>query len=169
MTNLVRAPVPVERGASWLILLVVGAIVVIVAVGAAAILFRPSRALSGYTIDVAADVRPQMIPTSVVAVAVAYLDEQTPALAAPDLHVEPSIIRVVAAQAADVRTVEPAISDGSAMAQPERIVWVVFAVGDFLNLHDLPWSSASRPDPKGTVVIDDASGTILGVFPAAEP
>lgn len=37
--------------------------------------------------------------------------------------------------------------------------------GDFLNLDDLPWSSRGGADPSGSIVIDDTSGTILGVYP----
>ena len=57
------------------------------------------------------------------------------------------------------------------------IVWVTKGTGDYLNLSDHPWSpkSASAPEsdagdcfqpgPVGTLVIDDATGDILGVLP----
>ena len=58
--------------------------------------------------------------------------------------------------------------DAQVAAAPGRIVWVVRVSGDFLNLHDLPWStSAAPPYTQGRLVIDDAAGTILGAYPHA--
>jgi hypothetical protein len=42
---------------------------------------------------------------------------------------------------------------------------VVEVTGDLLNVHDLPWSKGEFPAPSGTIVIDDATKTILGVYP----
>ena len=67
--------------------------------------------------------------------------------------------------ARDARQLERRIPDAQPAAQPDRIVWIVRVSGDFLNLHDLPWSQSGTPDPSGTIVIDDATGTILGVYP----
>jgi hypothetical protein len=54
---------------------------------------------------------------------------------------------------------------------------VTKGVGDYLNLRDLPWSRGTEqtddplliacegPGPAGTLVIDDATGSVLGVYP----
>lgn len=147
------------------LLLAAAAIIVIVAAAVAGAVFRPGRVVSGYKIEIPVGMSPQMPPTSVAAVAVGYLDGQTPQLAAPNLHAEPHILRVVAARAVDVRALEPAVPEARAEAAVERIVWVVLGKGDFLNLRDYAWSVRGDPNTTGTIVIDDATGSILGVYP----
>ena len=98
----------------------------------------------------------------------AYLDAQTPELAAPELHAPPQITAVWAVHANDGIALDGCIPSG----QGDRIVWITKGTGDYLNLVDRAWSKAasaelvcSGPGPAGTIVIDDASGTILGVYP----
>jgi cystathionine beta-lyase/cystathionine gamma-synthase len=79
------------------------------------------------------------------------------------------VLTEVATLAPDARRFEPAISAAQAAAQPGRIVWIVQVSGDFLNLRDLPWSRQGAPDPSGYIVIDDTTGTILGVYPHDPP
>ena len=71
---------------------------------------------------------------------------------------------VSAVRAAAAPSLEPGVPAEAVAADPGRAVWVASVTGDFLNLHDLPWSSAGVPYPSGTIVIDDATGTILGVY-----
>jgi hypothetical protein len=120
-----------------------------------------------YSVALAPGVRPAAPNGRIAAIARRYLDDQTPELAAPNIHQPPMVISATATLARDARQVEPGIPDAQAAAQPDRIVWIVRASGDFLNLHDLPWSSSGAPYPSGNLVIDDATGTILGVYPHA--
>jgi hypothetical protein len=110
-----------------------------------------------------------------VAVSRSYLDAQTPEIAAPELHIEPHITRAWAVLASDARSVDGCIPDEAST----QIVWITKGVGDYLNLRDLAWSRATTqanadtaaamtcggPGPAGTIVIDDATGAILGVYP----
>ncbi len=57
------------------------------------------------------------------------------------------------------------IPEGSIAADPSRVVWIARVSGDLLNLHDYPWSRSGAPDQQGDIVIDDATGEILGVYP----
>jgi predicted NBD/HSP70 family sugar kinase len=120
---------------------------------------------SGYTVSIEPGIQPQTSAARAAGVARRYLDEQTPELAAPELHVDPRIMRLSAARAADVRQVEPGVPEQAAAGQPDRIVWVVSATGDFLNLHRLEWSEAGMAYPSGNIVIDDATAAVLGVYP----
>jgi hypothetical protein len=120
-----------------------------------------------YSVVIADGVQPVTSNGQIAAIARHYLDEQTPELAAPGIHVPPRIFSVTATLARSAHDLEVSVPDAQAAAAPERIVWVVRASGDFLNLHDLPWSSRGTPYSSGTLVIDDATGTILGVYPHA--
>ncbi len=74
---------------------------------------------------------------------------------------------MTATLARSAHDLESGVPDAQAAAAPERIVWVVRASGDFLNLHDLPWSSRGTPYSSGTLVIDDGTDAVLGVYPRA--
>jgi hypothetical protein len=106
-----------------------------------------------------------------------FLDDQRPELAAAELHIPPRITRAWA-----VRASEASALDGCIPIVPgDEIVWVTKGQGDYLNLSDRPWSKSSfwadqldpdstrmiceAPGPQGTLVIDDATGVILGVYP----
>ena len=67
--------------------------------------------------------------------------------------------------AEDALALEPRISADVVAGTPGRIAWVAVASGDFRNLHDLAWSGHGVPNPQDTTVIDDATGTVLGVYP----
>lgn len=118
-----------------------------------------------YSVTIAPGVRPATPNGRIAAIARRYLDDQMPELAAPNIHQPPVVISATATLARDARQLQPRIPDAQPAAQPDRIVWIVRVSGDFLNLHDLPWSQSGTPDPSGTIVIDDATGTILGVYP----
>lgn len=122
-------------------------------------------AAPGYTVSVAAGVTTATSADRAAAIARHYLDIQTPELAAPELHSDPMVLSVAAVRAAHSPKLEPAVPANAVAADPGRVVWVASVTGDFLNLHDLPWSRAGTPDRGGNIVIDDATGSILGVYP----
>jgi hypothetical protein len=145
--------------------LVGAALVAVLAVGAFVLSIGWPGANSGYTVSIGPGIEPQTSAARAAAVARRYLDEQTPEIAAPELHIDSWIIRLSAARAADVRQIEPGVPEQAAAAQPDRVVWVVSATGQFLNLHRLEWSEAGMAYPSGNIVIDDATAAILGVYP----
>ena len=120
----------------------------------------------GYTVSVAAGVTTTTSADRAAAIARHYLDLQTPELAAPGIHTDPTVRSVAAVRAADAAAIEPGVPAQEVAASPGRVVWVASVIGDFLNLHDLPWSRAGTPYPSGNIVIDDATGSILGVYPS---
>jgi hypothetical protein len=129
-----------------------------------------------YAAFIAEGVRPRLSAADAVAISRSYLDAQTPEIAAPEQHVVPHITGTWAVSAGEASTIDGCIPDEASTA----IVWITKGVGDYLNLRDLPWSRATTqanadtplalvcggPGPSGTIVIDDATGEILGVFPA---
>jgi hypothetical protein len=120
-----------------------------------------------YSVAIGDGVQPVTSNGQIAAIARHYLDEQTPELAAPGIHVAPRIVSVTATLARSAHDLESGVPDAQVAAAPERIVWVVRASGDFLNLHDLPWSSRGTPYSSGTLVIDDGTEAVLGVYPRA--
>jgi hypothetical protein len=128
-----------------------------------------------YSTSIAEGLRPRLTAADTVAISRAYLDAQTPEIAAPELHVEPHITATSAVTASVARSLDGCIPDEPST----QIVWITRGVGDYLNLRDLPWSTTTRqenadtaaaltcggPGPAGTIVIDDATGAILGVYP----
>jgi len=135
-------------------------------------------ALNGpYTVSIAPELHPRLTAQDAIAISHRYLDEQTPELAARELHRPP---RITSAWA--VRANEASALDGCIPIVPgDQIVWVTKGQGDYLNLSDHPWSTwissvdqgnpnpsrliCESPGPQGTLVIDDATGVILGVYP----
>ena len=147
--------------------------VAIVSVLVAACAFRPSIANGDYEVSIADGAKPRLTSDDAVAITWDYLARQTPEIAAPELHVKPHVAQVWAVHAADAPRL-----DGCVPAQiSSDIVWVTAGVGDYLNLHDLPWSHGTEPTedplliacqgpgPAGILVIDDATGSVLGVYP----
>ncbi len=120
-----------------------------------------------YSVAIGDGVQPVTSNGQIAAIARRYLDEQTPELAAPGIHVPPRIVNVTATLARSAHELESGVPDAQVAAAPERIVWVVRASGDFLNLHDLPWSSRGTPYSSGTLMIDDATDAVLGAYPRA--
>jgi hypothetical protein len=126
--------------------------------------------------SIAAGLTPRLAAADAVAISRAYLDRQTPELAVPQMHREPQISAVWALAARDAAAIDGCIPKRTS----DQVVWVTKGVGDYLNLRDLPWSHATAqaeadtalamacggPGPAGTIVIDDATGAILGVYPA---
>jgi hypothetical protein len=130
-----------------------------------------------YMASVAPDLRPRMTARDVIAISRGFLDDQTPQLAAPELHIPPRITSVWAVRANEASTLDGCIP----VVPADQMVWVTKGQGDYLNLSDHPWSKAfsessqldpnpsrmicEAPGPQGTLVIDDATGVILGVYP----
>lgn len=122
-----------------------------------------------YRLAIAPGIEPTRTADEAVRISRAYLDAQAPELAAPDIHRSPTITAVWAVRANDA----PALDGCIPVGEGSRIVWVTKGQGDYLNLSDHPWSPrtgdansvCSLPGPSGTLVIDDASGQILGVYP----
>jgi hypothetical protein len=135
-------------------------------------------ALNGpYTVSIAPELHPRLTAQDAIAISRRYLDDQTPELAAPALHIPPKLT-----SASAVRADEASALDGCIPIVPgDQIVWIAKGQGDYLNLSDHPWSTrigladqlnpnpsrliCESPGPQGTLVIDDATGTILGVYP----
>jgi hypothetical protein len=130
-----------------------------------------------YTGLIAPGLYPRLTVQDAIAISRGYLADQTPELAAPELHIFPRITSVWA-----VRADEASDLDGCIPVVPgNQIVWVTKGQGDYLNLSDHPWSKrfsrasqldpnpsrmvCEAPGPQGTLVIDDATGAILGVYP----
>lgn len=129
------------------------------------------------TISVAPGLQPRLTVQAAIAISRRYLDEQTPELAGPELHISARITSVWAVRADRAADLDGCIPD----VPGDQVVWVTKGQGDYLNLFDHAWSRkfsrASQVDPnpsrmiceangqQGTVVIDDATGAILGVYP----
>ena len=139
--------------------------------GAACDAFRAPKGI--YSSTMAPGLHPRLSPDDAVRITLDYLDAQTPQIAAPELHVSPHVDSVVAIEAANARSLDGCIPTETS----SDVVWVTRGEGDYLNLSAHPWSSQADgssdatslecrgPGPSGTLVIDDATGSILGVFP----
>lgn len=148
---------------SWVVA-AIAVVIALVVIGAAVVqrVTRLPAANLDYSVVIAEGVRPTTSNGQVAAITRHYLDEQT-----PETHVPPRVITMTATFARSASALEACVPTGPVAAAPDRIVWVVHASGDFLNPHDLPWSSQGTPYPGGNMVIDDATWTILGVYPHA--
>jgi hypothetical protein len=130
-----------------------------------------------YMASVAPELHPRLSVQDAIKISRGYLDDQTPELAAPELHSPPRITSAWAVRANDASTLDGCIP----IVPGDQIVWVTKGQGDYLNLSDHPWSTrigwtdqldpnptrliCESPGPLGTLVIDDATGAILGVYP----
>lgn len=127
--------------------------------------------------SVVPELRTRLSLPDAIAISRGYLDEQTPLLAAPELHSPPRITGAWAVRANEASALDGCIP----VVHGDQIVWVTKGQGDYLNLSDHPWSTpissadqlmpdpirliCESPGPLGTLVIDDATGVILGVYP----
>jgi hypothetical protein len=146
-------------------------ILVVAMLGGCALAAGPTN--GPFAVTIAPGVQPRLRAADAVAITRQYLAQQQPELAAPDLHIDANVTEVWALPAAQASALDgciPSQSSGST-------VWVTRGVGDYLNLRDYPWSTTPKqtddrtgiachgPGPAGILVIDDATGTILGVYP----
>jgi hypothetical protein len=130
-----------------------------------------------YLASVAPELHPRLTAQDAINISRRYLDDQTPELAAPELHSPPRITSAWAVRAHEASALDGCIP----VVSGDQIVWVTKGGGDYLNLSDHPWSTrlnsadqlvpdpvrliCESPGPLGTLVIDDATGVILGVYP----
>jgi len=135
-----------------------------------------SQANGPYTASIGPGLHPRLTADDAVRITREYLDAQRGQIAAPELHRPPTVSTVSAVTATQARALDGCIHS----EQSDRIVWVTTGEGDYLNLADHAWSKGSAqygaadatalacggPGPAGTIVIDDATGGILGVYPA---
>ncbi|MEW6225811.1 MAG: hypothetical protein AB1627_14400 [Chloroflexota bacterium] len=159
-----------RRGGWGLIALLVGLVVTAMAAVVIAVVVTRTdlpSANSGYAVSVADGITPSTPAARAAAIARHYLDLQTPELAAPEIHADPVVRSVSAVRAADAASIEPDVPPQAVASDPNRVVWIASVAGDLLNLHDLPWSSDGDPYRSGNIVIDDATGKILGVYPGS--
>jgi hypothetical protein len=128
---------------------------------------------ASYAAAIASGLSPRLSSDDAVRITLDYLNAQTRQIAAPELHIPPRVDSAVAVEAVNAPSI-----DGCIPAETSaQIVWVTKGSGDYLNLSAHPWSSPANgnsdpislecggPGPAGTVVIDDATGSILGVYP----
>jgi hypothetical protein len=157
-------PLPSGR---WLIIAAIVGICFFVAVNFARQQLGDPVPFNDYRVYVAAGAHPAMSAGIAAGIATRYLNDQTAELAAPELHRLPMVLAASAVFARDAARLEPRVPAGAVAEQPDRLVWVVEVTGDLLNLNDLAWSSGGSPDASGTIIVDDATKTILGVYPDA--
>ncbi len=122
-----------------------------------------------YALTIAPGLQTRMTAPQAVAITRVYLDAQTPQIAAPEEHIPAHVAGVWAVPANQARMI-----DGCIPAEVSgQIVWITKGVGDYLNLTAHAWSLSSRdgeltcngPGRAGTIVIDDTTQAILGVYP----
>ena len=151
-----------------------GRIIALLLTGAILVAACDASAANGpFTVSISPGLHPRLSAEDAVRITRDYLADQTPQIAAPELHVPPQVTSVSAVTAANAQTLDGCIPP----EQSDEIVWVTEGQGDYLNLRDHPWSPSSHghampivftcdaPGPAGTIVIDDATGQILGVYP----
>ncbi len=164
-----------------------GAIGLLLFVGAGAVGAIKVWNVAGATYDaltstthVAPGLAPRMTAGQAEDLTYGYLNQMRVLLVDPAQHVTPYVTEAWAVTADQAAALDGCIPEGMGSA----IVWVTKGRGDYLNLSDRPWSNAyeagsgaaaqacSAPAQAGTIVIDDATGEILGVYPnsgAANP
>jgi hypothetical protein len=114
-----------------------------------------------------------MDPDEAVAVSRDFLARMRHWIAAPALHRVADIDAVWAISAGDAWQLDPCIP----RLDDPTSVWVTRGTGDYLNLTDFAWSrsfgqfdqgfalACRGAAPSGTIVIDDTTGYILGIYP----
>ena len=119
------------------------------------------------------DGEPALSADAAVAISRDYLARMRPTIAAPELHVVADITAASAVRGADAWMLDPCIP----RVDDPTTVWVTRGVGDYLNLVDFAWSrhfgqfdagfdlACRGAAASGTIVIDDTTGYILGVYP----
>lgn len=135
----------------------------------------PDPANGPFAVHVADGVVPRRTAADAVSITRGYLANMRSEIAAPELHMPASVTTVWAVRARDAGSIDSCIPAEAS----NDIVWITDGTGDYLNLRVYPWSTPYIPDdeghairercappaPAGIIVIADASGSILGVFP----
>ena len=121
---------------------------------------------------VAAGLSPRLTGAEATRITLDYLDRAS-AEAEIGTTVAPALSAIWAVTANGAAGLDGCIPTGKGSG----IVWVTKGVGTYLNLSDHAWSLRSQqfgdpateactmPAPAGIIVIDDATGEILGVYP----
>ncbi len=138
--------------------------------------------LAGSTYDamtfpahIASGVTPRLAASDAYRITLDYLDRAM-AEAQPGTTVAPAVEAIWAVTADQAAALDGCIPVGKGSG----IVWVTKGTGTYLNLWNHAWSSTAPnlgdpqgactgPGPAGTIVIDDTTGEILGVYPYAGP
>ena len=119
---------------------------------------------------VAAGLAPRLQGSDAYRITIDYL-HQAGAEAEPGTTVAPSLTSIWVVTADQAAALDGCIPTGKGSG----IVWVTKGQGPYLNLAAHAWSRpsgpgvCSAPGGSGTIVIDDATGAILGVFPNSGP
>ena len=119
---------------------------------------------------VASGLSPRLQASDAYRITLDYL-HQASLRAEPGPTIEPSLTSMWAVTADQAAALDGCIPTGKGGG----IVWVTKGRGPYLNLATHPWSTpsgsevCSAPGASGTIVIDDATGAILGVFPITGP
>ena len=125
---------------------------------------------------IAAGLSPRLGASDAYGITLDYL-RRASAEAEPGTGAAPRLQAIWAVAADDAPTLDGCIPAGKGAG----IVWVSVGTGTYLNLSAHPWSEPSSaavtpaqhacgdPGLAGTIVIDDATGAILGVYPYGGP
>jgi len=119
---------------------------------------------------VAAGLAPRLQGSDAYRITLDYL-QQASAEAEPGTTVAPSLTSIWAVTADQAAALDGCIPTGKGGG----IVWVTKGRGGYLNLATHAWSTpsgsevCSAPGGSGTIVIDDTTGAILGVYPNSGP
>lgn len=116
-------------------------------------------------------VSPRLKSSDAYRITLDYLNRSAGDAAASPLNVAPSLQSIWAVTADQAAALDGCIPTGKGGG----VVWVTKAQGAFTNTATRPWSSPDSGAPAscrtsgsaGTLVIDDATGEILGEFPFA--
>ena len=84
-------------------------VAMLVGVAACGVFVPAPKPSSAYTVSVAPGLHPRMAAADAVSVTHGYLDEQTPELAVPGMHVPANVTHVWAVTATDARALDPCI------------------------------------------------------------
>ena len=134
--------------------------------------------LAGSTYDamtfpahVASGLSPRLQGSDAYRITLDYL-RRASAQAEPGTTVEPSLASIWAVTADQAAALDGCIPTGKGSG----IVWVTKGTGTYIKLGAPAWSPSvlgsdvcSAPGTAGTMVIDDVTGTVLGVYPYAGP
>jgi hypothetical protein len=124
-----------------------------------------------FPVQVAPGLTPRLSGADAYRITLDYL-ARSAAEAEPGTVIPPELRTIRAVTANQAAGLDGCIPPGKGT----QIVWVTTGVGTYLNLGDYLWSSTTPspsdprgactyPGPAGTIVIDDATGAILGVYP----
>ena len=118
-------------------------------------------------------VSPARTGDDAVAITRQYLAAMRQEIAVPQIHAVARVDSVWLVPGREAWTIDPCIPRDV----DDRTVWITKGVGDYLNPHDFAWSrhfgqfdegfqlACQGAAASGTLVIDDANGDILGVYP----